>query len=244
MSESTFGLLINEGINKLNQLVDKIERAYEKMRADMMLTGIVTMDQGDQIDFKRKAASLVDLTAGHYFTDAIDPFPAFADGAGFLRTKGKSMDANFQAIMGQTAANALFTNAAYIARKNNFNYPLDKVNPPQRDAQGAAYHGRITAESYTVDLWTYPQSFDDDSNAAVPYIDPKKIVMIPQSPNFVMSFAGVPQLITSGQIPEKGQFIFSDYIDEKKRTHEFHVESAGIPIPVAVDQIYTFKAVA
>lgn len=244
MSESTFGALINEGVTKMQLLVDKIDRAYELMRASVLETGIVTMDQGDQIDFKRKAASLVDLGAGQYFTDAINPFSKFATGAGFLRTKGKSTAANYQAIMGDLAATALFGNAEYIRRKNEFNHPLDAVNPPQRDAQGAAYHGRITAESYTVDLWTYPQSYDNDSNDAISYIDTKKIVMIPQNPNFVMAYAGVPQLLTNGKMPEKGKFIFTDYIDEKRRTHEFHVESAGIPIPVAVDQIYTMQVVA
>ena len=54
----------------------------------------------------------------------------------------------------------------------------------------------------------------------------------------------VPQLPQVGGKVKTGKIIFRDWIDEKNSTHEFHVESAGLPIPEAVDQIYTLQAIA
>jgi len=45
-------------------------------------------------------------------------------------------------------------------------------------------------------------------------------------------------------MPVKGKFVVSDYTDERNATHIFDVKSAGVAIPVGVDQIYTVKVIA
>ncbi len=243
ISVKAFGQLINNAARKTQALQDKIERTYELQRAQVLLTGVVDFEQG-QIDFKRKAASLVDPGAGQYFANAINPYTLFENGAIFLSTVGKSKGGVFNAILGSTAYRDLLNNTEFKSRQNFFSMKLDAIRPPQRESVGAVLMGYISAGPYTVNLWTYPEYYEPTTGTYVSYIDPKKVVMIPENPDFVMAYAAVPQLLEPGQEPKTGEYLVSQYTDEKARTREYHIESAGLPIPVAVDQIYTFKAVA
>lgn len=243
ISDTAFAQLVYSGARKMEALQAKIDRTYELQRAQILQTGVLLYDQG-MIDFKRKAASLVDPGAGNYFAGAsVNPFAMFEAGATFLRTQGKAGGAVINAIMGSQAFTDLMNNAAFKERQNYFSMKLDNVHPPQRDSQGAVLMGSVSAGSYQINIWTYPQYYDL-AGVSTPYIDPKKVIMIPENPDFVMAYAATPQLLEPGQAPETGAFIFTEFTDEKRRTREYHVESAGMPIPVAIDQIYTFKAVA
>jgi hypothetical protein len=245
-----FTALLNKVADRLSLLQDKIERAYELQCAQVLLTGIVTVASGVNIDFKRKATSLVDLNAGGgggYFATNSDVFKQFEAGANFLRTIGKSGDGTFNAILGSTALADLLGNTKFTGRQNLFNMALDQVNGPQRGALGMTYHGTLTAGPYKIQLWAYPQFFDDPTNGNVstPYIDAKKVVMIPTQPKFKTGFAAVPQLIGEpGQLPVQGEYLIGEFLDNRKASHIFDIQSAAIAIPVAVDQIYTMKAVA
>lgn len=245
IDDATFAALINDIVDHQMELQEKIERTYELYCSQVLESGIVQLKQGINIDFKRKSASLVDDGAGQYFADAIDPFKKFETGCKFMREKGKSGDAVFNALCGDAALADLLANAKFLTRQNLFNMSLDQVTGPARNNAGATFHGIITAGSYKVQLWAYPQVYDDpDTSASTPYLNSKKVIMIPSNPRFHFAFGGVPQLLKPGTPPQVGAFIFSDYIDEKHKTHEYYVESAGVPVPVAIDQIYTFKAVA
>lgn len=243
-----FAALLNKVADRMETLRDKIERAKELQCAQILQTGIVTLKTLDQIDFKRKVGSLVDPGAGNYFANAIDPFPLFEAAATFIRQYGKSNDGIYNAICGSTALADLLNNAKFIDRQKTFNMSLDAVQGPVRDINtGATFHGIITAGSYRFQLWAYPQFYEDpnNGNALTPYIDPKKVTVIPLKPRFKMAHAAVPQLIGEpGQLPVQGEYVLGDFPDPRKATHEFDIQSAPLAIPVAVDQMYTFKAVA
>ncbi len=243
-----FAALLNTVSDRLGLLQDKIERAYELQCAQVLLTGIVTITAGTNIDFKRKATSLVDLNVGSgggYFAANSDVFAQFEAAGNFLRSVGRSGDGTFNAICGSTALKDLLKNTTFTTRQNLFNMALDQVTGPQRGSLGMTYHGTITAGSYKIQLWAYPQFYDNASNVSTPYIDPKKIIVIPTAPRFKMAFAAVPQLIGEpGQLPVQGSYVVGEFIDQRKAVHDFDIQSAGIAVPVAVDQIYTMKAVS
>ena len=244
-----FAALATTVADRIGDLQDKIERSYELQASQVLLTGIVTLVSGINIDFKRKAASLVDLNvggAGGYFAANSDVYKQFENGCNFLRQVGKSADGTFNAICGSTALSDLFKNTTFLTRQNLFNMALDQIVGPQRGALGMTYHGTLTCGSYKVNLWAYPQFYDDPtSGVQTAYIDPKKAVLIPMQPRFKMAFSAVPQLIGQpGQLPVQGAYVVGEFIDQRKAVHDFDIQSAGIAIPVAVDQIYTMKAVA
>lgn len=252
-----FIALINEGAERLGKLVDKIRRAKEIQAAQILETGVVTMNQGvtASIDFRRKTTSMVDLGAGNYFANAIDPFPAFENGALFLRKTGRSADGVFNALMGSQALADLLANTKFQNRQNLFNMALDAVQGPARNGGGATFHGIITAGSFKVQLWAYPQFYDLanlDSNGnpngtytQTAYWNTKKVVMFPVAPRFKFVHCAVPMLIGEpGQLPAQGEYVMQEFLDNRLAKHIMDVQSAPVPIPVAIDTIYTFQAVA
>ena len=236
-----FARLLNTIADKLGSLQDKIERSIELQCAQVLLDGIVQTSLGN-IDYKRKAGSLVDGNANYFETGSMNPFPVFEAAGVFLRTYGKSTDGHFNVILGATAFSQLLLNSKFQTRQNLFHMKLDDVTGPARNGTGAVFHGRISSDNYTFDLWTYPQIYEDANGANQPYIHNQKMVVIPSSPRFKTAFAAVPQLIgEEGQVPVQAPFVLGNFRDKRNATHEFDIQSAPLAIPVAVDQIYTAK---
>ncbi len=244
VSENAFALLLEAVRDKMNDLIDKIERAYELQCSQVFETGIVTIAEGTNIDFKRKAASLVDNTATPWTTGTNDPILQLQNGAKFIRETGKSTGANVNIILGSQAMNALLRNDIFQKMSDVKNFGLGVVNMPQRNSVGASYHGRITLGSYTGDLWTYPQVYESPAGVVTPYIHEKKVIIVPEVTNFLLSFAGVPGLVNGKPTPLKGQYHFGEYPDERNHNVDYDVRSAGVAVPLAIDQIYTMQVIA
>lgn len=247
-----FAALLNSVADKLSRLQDKIERSEELQCAQVVFTGVVQLINGTDIDFLRKAASLVDLVGagGYWSTGATDVFQQLADGCKFLRTVGKSSDATYNCIMAENVYAALLKNDTFKTRQNFFSMKLDAVAPPQRNSTGAAYQGRVTAGAYNVDLWTYPQFYDDPTSAdpsnptMLPYIPDSYFTLLPATPRFHMAHGLVPQLATPGQVVQQQEWVYGNFRDERNAADIFDVQTAPLAIPVAVDQLYTAKALA
>lgn len=236
-----FTRLLNTVSDKLSLLQDKIERAIELQCAQALLDGIVQTSLGN-IDYKRKAGSLVDGNANYFETASMNPFPVFEAGADFIRVYGKSTDGTFNVIMGQTAFNQLLLNTKFLDRQDKVNMSLDNVTGPARNGAGAAFHGQISAGSYRFNLWTYPQSYKDANGTTQKYIHDQKMVIIPVNPRFKTAYAAVPQLIEEdGRVPVQAPFVLGNFRDKRLATHEFDIQSAPLVVPIAIDQIYTVK---
>ncbi len=250
-----FKALVNEGAKRLNDITNKIKRAKELQCAQVFETGIVTMRYGVSatINYNRRPTSIVDVPADYFATNS-DPFAVFEKGCDYLRKTGKAMGGTFNAILGNDALRDLLANTKFIARQSMFNMNLDAVIAPSgvRDAVGNTFHGIITCGTYKVQLWCYPQFYDlnTGTDAApvyvqTPYWNPKKVVMMPPNPRFIMTHCAVPRLIgTPGQLPAQGEYVFQEFLDERLAKHILDVQSAPVATPVAVDHLYTFTAVA
>jgi hypothetical protein len=226
-------------------LRDKIERAYELQCAQVLQSGIITLVNGTNIDFGRKAGSIVDLMASNYWADTgVDAATSIIAGCKWLRENGKVQGGTFNMICGEEAVADLLANEPVQKRADIRRFDLDDVRAPQRNAVGGVLHGQISAGSYRVNIWSYPEVYEDSSGNKVNYIDAKNAILLPLTPNFVLSFAAVPQLIRGGQVPQQGEYLFQDYMDDREGVHEGRIKSAGVAIPVGVDQIYTMQVVA
>lgn len=255
ITDGVYTQLVQTVARRLNQIREKIERAIEIQCAQVLQVGTTTLVNQTSINWQRKAASLVANAAGNtWATNTINPFDTLAAGATFLRTVGKSGDTTFNAILGSQALSDLYGNTLFKERvTQNLNNSIDVINAPQRNATGAAYHGQLTAGSWRINLWSYPQ-FYDVAGTSTPYIDPKKVVMIPTTPRFKLGFAAVPQLLigfnggTNSDInmaPIAAQpFVVDHYPDVMNTAHKMRIKSAALAIPVAIDQIYTVQPVA
>lgn len=238
--------LAKESAEELVKLRQKIERRYEYMCSQVLETGIVTMVNGDNIDFQRKADSLVDPGAGNYWaTTTIDPFANIEAGCQWVRENGKAQGATMNCIMGTSAYRDFLKSPFYTERNKLVKANLDSINAPQRNSVGGSYHGYISAGTFIVNIWTYNEIFENSAGNYIPYKNEKTIVILPENPNFTLSYGAVPQLLNGLPQAIQGEFIIiPSIIDERTVTEETHIKSAGVPIPLAVDQIYTRKVVA
>ncbi|MCE3278035.1 MAG: hypothetical protein K0S44_226 [Bacteroidetes bacterium] len=247
ISAANFGRFLDSANGKLEACMDKIDRAYEKQAWDVLLTGIVTLNKGVNIDFKRNATSLIDANAsstGYWTSGSVDPDAVLLLGSAYLKETGKSEGSVINVIMGESAFQAYKNNTIVKARALQVQWGLESLIPAQRDALGRSYHGQISVGAYTMRIWTYPDFYENAAGTKVKYMDTKKIVMVPEMTSNVLSYAAVPQLLSTGIAPKKGKFLTYDFIDERATAHILGVKSAGVCIPVAVDQIYTAQVVA
>ena len=239
-----FTEFLAEVSEKLVALREKIERAYEVQCSQVLETGIVQLNAGININFKRKAESLVNNSGTPWTTGSTDPYAQMEAGCNFLRQVGKVQGGVVNAILGSSALTAFLNNTTVKGRADVRNFFIDMVRAPQRNSVGAALHGEVSCGSYNVRLWTYPEFYDNAAGVSTPYINPKKVIMLPEDPRFTLGFAAVPQLPTKNGGVRKGAFLVGDYVDERNDKHIFDIKSAGVAIPVAVDQIYTMQVVA
>jgi hypothetical protein len=234
-----FAQMTQETADDLVALQNKIERAIELQCAQVMDSGIVTLASGDNIDFKRKAASIVAYNAANDFSiSTVDPRKVLEAGAVFIRQKGKSQGQYMNAILGATALTDLLNNPKIQGSSDLRDIQLGSLSIGMQTATGAVPVGELSCGSYKVRLWSYPESYDL-SGTSTPYINDKKVIMFPDNPNFVMAYAAVPQLIKNGTIPQKGEYLVQEFLDEKRASHEVHIKSAVVAVPVAIDQLYT-----
>lgn len=230
---------------KVIKLRDKIERAYERQAWQVLESGVVTLQSTNSIDFKRKSGSLVDIGGANYWNQTgSNPLTDLANGALFLRTVGKSQGAVVNCVMGSSALDLFINNDTVKEFGDLRNYSIAQVRMEQRNSLGASLYGAVTAGSWNVLIWTYPEYYDENVNGTIeskPYVPADKFIMIPEAPNFTMAFGAVPQLIENGSVPQTSAYLLREFLDDRRKAHEYYVESAGIAIPVAVDQIYTAK---
>jgi hypothetical protein len=222
------------------------------MAAQILQTGVISLG-GTTVDFSRKAASMVDLGGGSYWTTAgTDPFADMQAGCDFLRKYGLCGDYQFKVIMGTDALNAFLKNTVYNERGLSYQYKRDTVPVPSRDELGAIYHGDYDVNTYRVRVFGYEQFYTptgatNDPANKLPYLDSTKIYILPDKPIGNTLFAATPQMITPGASTLSlvaSDYVYSDYPDMRSRTHEYGVEIFGMPVPVEVDKMYTLKAVA
>jgi hypothetical protein len=251
-SVETVNSVIESAVEKLQVLRYKIERAYELQASNVFASGIVTLKSGDNIDFKRKAASMIDLSTLGYWNDPnVDPKLALQNAGIFLRNVGKAVDGEFNVIMG-TNAFAMFSNSKFVTSQNyNIYIKLMELKMAQANAEGGYFHGQLSVGPYIYNIWTYPEIYEDSTLTAIPYVDPDHVYIIPlRSGKFTMAYAGVPAIIRDSRSDEFPQlisqtaadYVINNYIDPFQKKHVFEVLSAGLTVPVSIDRIYSFKA--
>lgn len=243
-------LLISSAGQKVIALKNKILRAIEKQRADVLQTGVVTLINGDSIDFKRQAGSMPVLTSTAMWsaTTTADPAADLVTGANFLREQGLSSGTAINVVFGAAAFSNFMKNTKIQAEAAVFTQ-IRRVNigMPQFDnTTGFVFQGQYGSGDYLFNLWTYNAWYKNSSNAVVKYIATNNVVMVPDDFEGKTAYAAIPMVmgdVVSGQYvaPMEGDFFFHDLIDPEKKTWDFIVEAAPLAVPVSVDRIYTIQ---
>lgn len=251
---------INQAISKnalkaLTKNKNKILRAIQKQQADVMQYGVVTMKNGDTIDYRRKSESMVDLTTGNYWNEeSTDPKKDFTNAMKFLRSEGNSSGESINAVMREEAMNALLANAAMQKLLDSRRIDRGKIIMPQFDnTTGMAFQGQIAAGDFVLNLWTYNEKYKDPETLEDKYyLDRENVVVIPNDFQGKQIYGGLPYMrtvIMGGQsvkmpsIMEK-DFLVRAYSDEKTISSSLELTSAPVSVPFTIDKIYTMKVLA
>lgn len=236
-----FGKFLEAATSKMEGLFNKIDRAYELQAMQALVNGIVVLKNGDNIDYKRKAASLVAYNAAwNWALTTVDPNDKIKEGCDFINDTGKVTSNVFNVIMAGDVYQAYINNAKVQARNLSVQYGFDALVPAQKDAEGKVYHGMICVDNYNLRIWTANGSYKDPvTGVQTRYMPAKKILILPELTNNVLTYGLVPQLATDGQPIKKGKFVTYEHKDERNATHEMGVKSCGLAVPVAIDQAYT-----
>ena len=241
---------MNDASGKIKKIKNKILRAIERQRSQVFQTGIVTLKNGDSIDFKRLAESMKVLTTTATWdnADTATPLKDFETGMKFLREKGLSGGTSINAVLGSKALQNLMATKEIKEQAEWKNIKRMELNMPQFDnTSGLVYHGQLATGDYLINLWTYNETYTDPvSKETVSYIEENNVVMVAEDFKGKTAFAGVPAILgdnVSGQYvaPVEGEFYIRDVIDQVKMTWDFIISSAPLAIPVSIDRIYTIK---
>lgn len=246
-NESDMMDLSRQSAEVLVGLVNDIERSHEKQASEVMMTGIIELVNGDNIDFGRQAYSLVNLGVGNYWSvPTVDPTVALKNAGEVLRQKGKAQGDTYNVIMGENAFMAMKANPIFQSEHKLVDISLGQIRMPQRNSVGGTLHGQLSAGSYKFNVWTYIEGYEDENGNFIKYIDDKKIVVLPDNPNFIEASAKVPMLLGDPAFvsAQKGKYVLKDYIDANHTNHRQEVMNATIMVPVALDQIYTAQVIA
>ena len=234
----------------------KVERAIMKQQADVLQTGIVTVINGDNIDYRRKATSIVDLGASKYWSVAAsDPIADFINGMKFLRNVGNSGGTIVNAFMRESALNALLNNANAALAKALDSRRMDRANitmPQFNEISGMGFHGQIAAGDFSINLWTYNEKYTNASGVTKYYLEEYNVIMLPSDFRGKTIFGGLPymrQTSVGGQSIKVPGVMEADYLirgwdDEKTISSTLELTSAPLVVPFTIDKIYTMKVLA
>ena len=228
----------------------KIERATAKQQADVLQSGIVTLKNGDSIDFRRKAASIVDLGAGNYWNEAgTTPSTDLGAGMTFLRNVGNSTGSTVNVVMRGDAMDAFLANESMKEILNSRRMDRAKIVMPQfNEASGMAFHGQVSAGDFTVNLWTYNEKYTDENGATQFYLARENAIIIPNDFQGKTVYGGLPYLRKTGKMKTpavaEAQFLLRAYDDEKTISSTLELTSAPLAIPFTIDKVYTLKVLA
>jgi hypothetical protein len=221
----------------------KIERAYEVQAAQVLQTGKVTTKTLELIDYKAKSTHIKTLsTLWSVGTPKI--FESLRDICGQLKKDGAAAT-EFDIVLGALALQCLLDSDEYKDKYGLYPMVPGQYNLPRAEqTSGAVFHNRIAAGPYILNLWSYGETYTNESGVDTPYLDEKKVIVIAKSFKGFMAFGAVPRVLTDNGILQNQQFasvldsgayVLNNYIKPEVSSHVFEIKSAGLVVPLAID---------
>ena len=243
--------LIQETATDMQLNMDRIERAEELQRAQALLTGILVLKNGDNIDFNRDAASIVAYDNAHAWDNSnINPGLILTQGAGFLVTKGNADPGQiFDVILGSDAMNALRDHPLFQKDLDVRNYHYGDLTTGVVARNGMTPQGSWSRGNYRFNFWGYEGYYDSaDGTQTLKYMDSKSIIILPSVTDFKMFYGGTKAWRGTGMsrfptiIKAKRNFYSVD--DELNVSKLMGVRTAPVALLRSIDSVFTAVVVA
>lgn len=239
-----------EGVNE-NKLM--VERNIAKQQADVLQTGIVSMTNGDNIDYKRKPASMPVLTGADLWSapTTATPIADLAEGVKFLREVGNSSSSKVNCFMSELAFDK-FLKTDEVKAYADFRRVerLDIKMPEWNEASGMTFQGRVGAGALVLDIYTYNELYEEfETENTHYYLAQENVILLPDDFQGKTIFAALPSMTNgsvSGQstlIPTvvEADYLLRPYYNERTLDSGIELTSRPVVIPFTIDKIYTVK---
>lgn len=236
----------------------KEQRAIEKQWLQVMKTGIVELVSGDDLNFNRSADSMVNVglsdSAKYWDKASATIIDNIRVGCERIRKIGGAPGSIINLITSSKGIQTIISSDEIKDIADNRRLNLVNITMPKGAEMitGLTFHGTLAAGTFTVNLFSYDETYTNDSGSDVRYMDENQCILLPDFPflkaNMTTAFGALP-VIYEG---DKGasiryqpiDFQVSDIVDEDAATHKVHVKSAPLAIPVALDCIYNMQILA
>ncbi len=235
------------------ELQQKIERSVELQASQVLQTGIVTLTNGDNVDYKRKATMKETLSGDDLWSaTGVDIMERFEIASQKLRQEGRIQGGQkVYCIMGLEAYQAFRNDAAIKDKDNLFTTSNLDISTREHQTTGGQYIGSLKAGGNTCEIWVYDETYDNASGTAVDFFDSKTVAWIPESLIAETSFCGVPELpaflkgskrgisMMRGLSNQAMGYVIDDYVNQETETWYGRIKAAPLVIPKSVDRMYT-----
>jgi hypothetical protein len=235
--------------NGLMEITSKVHRSIEKMCAEAMQSGTISLVGGDSLDFKKK--NTLALVPSVKWDQALATIIAN------IKTICERVYQNGKrkpnrALFGSKAWDLFISNTAVRQFLDTRFIEPGRLIPSEVD-DAATMQGRLTIGDYTLDIYTYPGFYEDNSGTAVPYVIEDQVIVWSTQARYDLNFGAV-ELMPHGEqwaneyglpaVPQLVERSFVPYIDPTSpKALVIGLQSAPLPIPVAIDTIGTINTV-
>jgi hypothetical protein len=245
-------VIAKNAVKAIRKNRDKIVRAIRKQQADVLQTGIVSLTNGDNINYNRKASSMVVAPVLWSNVATAKPIDDLRNGMSFLRNVGNSSGSAVNVVMRGDAFAAMIATDQITKQGPNVIEQIQRINvgmPQFTEATGFALHGRIAAGDFVVNLWTYNEKYTDANGVTQFYLANNKVIVLPDDFQGKTIFGGLPTLNTSSvggvsvDVPGivETDYLIRAYSDQKTISSTIELTSAPLVVPFTIDKIYTLQ---
>jgi hypothetical protein len=242
-----------------SEMNDKIQRTIELQGAQVLQTGTITLndEKGNaiyQISFSPKAT--------HFPTVSVDWTDAGSDKIGDLKSLCDVINSDGKHFpdmleIGDEAYELLINDDAVKDKLDLTRLLGSGIVPLERLGNGGTYRGTIEVGSYKLDIWTYPQSYEDPQTGNdTKYLGARNVIVRASSGRLDATFGLIPKI--GGRDPRLPAGLFNrvssreDMIDIQYWATilgngdglEIEVGTRPLLIPTAIDTFGCLNTVA
>jgi hypothetical protein len=177
------------------RMVAKVDVGVEVQAAQIMQTGQLALDgvKPYAADFLPKASHFVTVGIAWSNQATCTPLDDMESLAHQIKTDSRRRVRNV--LMGRTALKEFLRADQVVTQADVRRMALIEIDPTLSD-MGGSFYGTFICGSYEFRLWHYDETYAPfGGGAEVPYIDDDKVIMLPDSPGFVVGSVQVPRIL-------------------------------------------------
>lgn len=187
--------LIND---KQTKISDMYRRSEEKQVSDALFNGYIKYFDGTKIDYKKHEDQNLAVSKSWASSEG-KPITDLGKGCDISVILGKHCGGEFNFITRGNVASALIQNEETQKHAGAYK-KIDRVDisMPKEIAPGAIFHGQVSANGSTINLWSYDQCCDipkglklAGEGTQLPYIPDGCGVLLPKNIRFDIKYAAV-----------------------------------------------------